>query len=434
MKRLLLVWDEIKSSFWFVPILIVLLGIGAAIGMVYLDDTLRYRPKGVLRYVFAGSSASARSVLSTISAAMIGVAGTVFSITLVGLSLASSQFGPRLLRNFMTQRINQVVLGAYVATYAYCLIVLNSVTETQDITFVPILSVFAAILATIANILLLILFIHHIAVSIQADHIISEVSKTLELTIRSLFPEELGKPSRSPDPDWKESLQRFSHQEEIRCQKGGYIQDLDSDFLFETIRKSDCLLVLRKRPGSFLVKGEAVGRLYSPSPLSPDLVAALERSVFIGDVRTPKQDAEFSVHQIVEVASRALSPGINDPFTAIACINNLSAAMCYLAKAAFPSPFRYDDSEALRIVTDALTFEGMMDAAFNSIRQFSSGNPAVSIRLMEALAAIDGFAGTADRRAVVSKHADMVMRAGNRSLAEPNDVRDMKERYATIGA
>ncbi len=433
MKRLILIWDEIKSSFWFLPIFIVFLGVGAAIGLVYLDDGIRYRPQGVLRYVFAGSLESARSVLSTISSAMIGVAGTVFSITLVALTLASSQFGPRLLRNFMTQRLNQIVLGAYVATYAYCLIVLNSVTETQAAAFVPVISVFAAILATIANILLLILFIHHIAVSIQADHIISEVSKTLDLTLRRLYPEDMGKAPPSPDPDWREALRRFSHHGEMRCPKSGYIQDVDERLLFETMRESGCVLVLNKRPGSFLVQGEAMGRIYGLAPLSREFVAGLERAVFIGDFRTPLQDAEFSVQQIVEVASRALSPGVNDPFTATACIDNLSAAMCYLAKAAFPSPVRYDDSGHLRIVTDALTFAGLMDAAFNPIRQFSTGNPVASIRLMEALAAIHGFAASDDHRAVVRKHADKVMRAGIRTLAEPNDLRDMKERYSAIG-
>ncbi|WP_262915570.1 DUF2254 domain-containing protein [Niabella ginsengisoli] len=129
--KLLYLWDKLQSSFWFVPVCIITAGIVGSILVVYADSKISYTPKGLISYVFPGSADSARSVLSTIAGAMIGVAGTIFSITLVVLTLASSQFGSRLLRNFMYDRLNQVVLGSYISTFIYCLLVLNAVEDNN---------------------------------------------------------------------------------------------------------------------------------------------------------------------------------------------------------------------------------------------------------------------------------------------------------------
>ena len=431
MKKLVLLWEAVRSSFWFIPILIILGGLGAAVGMIYLDQLIPHYPHGILRFVYSGSAASARGVLSTISSAMIGVAGTVFSITLVALSLASSQFGPRLLRNFMTQRINQVVLGAYVSTYAYCLVVLNSIVETAAITFIPIHAVLVAIVATIANIILLILFIHNIAVSIQADHIIAEVSRSLRKSIRVLFPEEIGKEVDAPAPDVEAFKAARPLRTEIRSPEDGYLQDLDVDKLFEAVNQDDALLLLHHRPGDYLICGALIAEIFSRNPV--EKARTLEKAFFLGRVRTPQQDAEYSVHQIVEMAARALSPGINDPYTAIACIDNLSAALAYLARVKFPSRYRYNEGGALRVVSNALTFEGMLDAAFNSIRQYSSESPAVAIRLMEALKSLHTVARDGATADAVRKHADMVMDMAAKHFSEPRDLADMRERYSAIG-
>ena len=430
MKKLVLLWETVRSSFWFIPILIILGGLCAAVGMIYLDDVGTHRLDGMLRYVYSGSAQSARGVLSTISSAMIGVAGTVFSITLVALSLASSQFGPRLLRNFMTQRINQIVLGSYISTYAYCLVVLNSIVENDAMTFVPIHAVLVAILATIANIILLILFIHNIAVSIQADHIIAEVSRTLSQSIRALFPEEMGNEIDAPPPNIGDFKASRPLRTEIRSPGDGYLQDVDVDRLFDAVNRDDALLLLHNRPGDYLIRGVLIGEIFSRNPI--EKARTLEKSFFLGRVRTPQQDAEYSVHQIVEVAARALSPGINDPYTAIACIDNLSASLAYLARVQFPSRFRYDEGGTIRVVSNAPSFEGMLDAAYNSIRQFSSESPAVAIRLMEALKTLHTVARGGPHAEAIRKHADMVMRTAEKHFSEPRDLADMRERYSAI--
>lgn len=150
MKKLLFFWNELKATFWFVPILIIIFSIFLSVGLVYLDSLITFTPKGLGRFFIVNSADSARSILSTISGAMIGVAGTVFSVTLVALTMASSQLGPRMIKNFMYVRLNQIVLGSYISTYLYCLIVLNAIQENNDFTFFPSLSILLAIIAAIA--------------------------------------------------------------------------------------------------------------------------------------------------------------------------------------------------------------------------------------------------------------------------------------------
>lgn len=433
MKRFLFNWKELKSSFWFLPSLIILVSIGAAIGLIYIDNIFDFKSTGVIQYIFIGSADSARSVLSTISSAMIGVAGTVFSITLVALTLASNQFGPRLLRNFMTERINQIVLGSYISTYVYSLIVLNSITDTDQIEFVPIISVFVAILAAVANIILLIVFIHNTAVSIQADNIISEVSKSLSKSISILFPKEMGEEHYGNElPDVASLKKKFSYRQPITSPKSGYLQDIDVDVIFDTAKEKDLLIILHNRPGDYLIEEVEIGEFYSNETHKKEETQKLQDAFIIGKVRTPQKDAEYFIHQMVEIAARALSPGINDPYTAITCIDNLSSTLCHLTKVKFPSKYRYDEEVNLRVVTDTLTFEGMLNAAFNQIRQFAEGSPSVLIRLMEALITINKFAKKNEHKDAIQQHTEMVLRLAKKSFDEKRDLNDMENRSKLI--
>ncbi|MFO7978450.1 MAG: DUF2254 domain-containing protein [Bacteroidales bacterium] len=432
MKKLLFIWRELISTFWFLPILIILAALLLATAGVFLDLQMDYEPEGMVHYLFTGSADSARSVLSIIAGAMIGVAGTVFSITLVALTLASSQFGPRLLRNFMYVRINQVVLGAYVATFLYCLVVLNAINEIEQL-FIPQISILIALIAAVGNIILLIIFIHNIAISIQADHIISEISISLSKNLQVLFPEKLGHDppdERVPDVEGLGLAYRYTHY--IAAPKSGYIQYIDSEKVFEQARHKNLLVILYFRPGDYLVRDMEVAEIYSDDKFEPDDLNDWQDVLIIGKMRTPHQDAEFSIHQMVEIADRALSPGINDPYTAISCIDNLTATICYLTQVKFPSKYRYDDQGQLRVMADVLTFEGMVNAAFNHIRQYAAGSPAVIIRLMEAMITISRFAKSAGQKSAVKKHARMILHLAENTFQEGNDLEDLRKRSRLI--
>jgi len=433
MKKLLFFWKELMATFWLVPVLIILLSIFLAIGFVFIDQIVTFSHEGLGRFFFVNSVDSARSILSTISGAMIGVAGTVFSVTLVALTLASSQLGPRLIKNFMYVRLNQVVLGSYISTYLYCLIVLNTLQDNDGFIFIPSLAILLAIIAAIANIVLLIVFIHQIATSMQADKVISGISAFIAKQVRVLFPEKMGgEPDTVDDLQVNDLKSKYANAISVKSPKNGYLQYIDSESLLNVMKDFNTLLELNYRPGDYLIENSEIGKLYTNEKVEED---ALEKILFqfvIGQTKTSQQDLEFPIHQMVEIAARALSPGVNDPYTAIACIDNLTATMCYLAQVQFPSKYRIDDKNELRVIADTIDFDGVLDAAFNQIRQFSAGNTAVIIRLMEVLLIIYEFT-TKDRyKKAVVKHAKMTLNAGKESIKEKNDLEDLIERSKKI--
>lgn len=433
MKKLLFFWNELKATFWLVPVLIIISSVLLSIGLVYLDSITTLPQHELIRFLFVKNADSARSILSTISGAMIGVAGTVFSVTLVVLTLASSQFGPRLIKNFMYVRLNQIVLGSYISTYLYCLLVLNALRDTDGYTFIPSISIFAAIFAAIVNIILLITFIHQIAISIQADKVISDISDIIYSQVKSLFPEKMGDEQESvKSVDTGNIKSEYKKIIPLPCPKSGYLQYMDSESLMEIITRQDALLEIKYRPGEYLVKDMEIGILYVNDDLDEEKTDDIVQQFVIGKTKTSQQDIEYSIHQMVEIAVRALSPGVNDPYTAIACIDNLTSAMCYLATVKFPSKYRFDKENKLRVIADTLDFEGILDAAFNQIRQFSGGSIAVIIRLMEALITINEFAKKESYQRAVIKHARMVLSMGKETIKEKNDLNDLTERANKI--
>lgn len=429
--KLIYIWDLLKTSFWFVPLLIILVAIALALGLVYLDSISTYEPSGFMRYIFSGSAESARSILSTIAGAMLTVAGTVFSITLVALTLATSNFGSRLLRNFMHDRLNQWVLGIYIATFVFSLLVLQATTTGPNYSFIPNLSVLFAIGLAVANIFLLILFIHHISVSIQANHVVFSTSKTLNQGLKTLFPKnDEEKSSRTLHPKEKENLRsKYPIHSSIAAHTSGYVQIIDYETMLMLTKKHDMVVNLSYRPGDFVVEKSTLIEVLAKEAYDDKTLNRLRNLIIVGHQRTPLQDAEFAIHQLVEIAARALSPGINDPYTAIICIDNLTSAMCYLTGARFPGNCRFDQDNVPRILENPLTFAGMMDAAFNQIRQYGNEMPAILIRLMESLVTINGFACNPLQKETLQRHSKLVLDTARSAHLQPGDMDDLKERY-----
>lgn len=434
MKKVIYFWNELKNTFWFMPIFLIGIAIFLALGFLYFDNQVTIKPEGITAFLFTGSAKAAYDILSTISGAMIGVAGTVFSITLVALTLASSQFGPRLIRNFMYDRINQVVLGSYAATYVYCLIILNSIKDNDQISFIPSFSILFALLATVINIILLVVFFHHITINIQADNVIAEVSNSLSTSLTEIFPNEIDEEkSLRPDEEAKGEIEGYAHHQCLLASDHGYIRYVDLESLIELGKKHEVVVELFFRPGDFLVENQELGRIHGQKLLDDNILDNFKSQFIFGKSRTKEQDIEHSIHQLVEIASRALSPGINDPFTAISCINNLTSVMCYLAKAKFPSSCRFDESGQLRLITKVLTFDGILGAGFNQLRQYSRGNPSVAIRIMEALQTIFEFAHQSDfHKEAIRRHARMVLNMAEATFQEENDLSDLKKRSRLI--
>jgi uncharacterized membrane protein len=426
LKTLLLqYWNRLRSSLWFVPAAMACLAVALAFSAVELDKAVDGDWLQRLGWSYSGGAEGASLLLGTVAGSMIAIAGTVFSMTLVALSLASSQLGPRMLRNFMRDTANQVVLGTFVATFVYCLLVLRTIRRAGEVAFVPHLSVSIGVLLAIVSVGVLIYFIHHISVSIQADQVVARVSRELDDGIDKLFPGHVGKPaSEAPmapgEADLPAAFVRDARP--VGATGDGYLQLIDAGALMGLACEEDLLLRLERRPGHYLVKGQTMVMVWPGHRVTEALVDKMTAAFVLGDQRTATQDIEFSFHQLVEIAVRALSPGINDPFTAIACVDRLGSALCRLARREMPSPFRFDHHGRLRLVAPGSSFAGILDLAFNQIRQSTRSNPAVAIRMLDAIAQIAGHVQSAQDAACLQRHAGMIIRGARDGVPEADDL------------
>jgi len=425
-------WEKLRTSYWFVPAVMTAIAAVLALAAVSADENFQEHWLIEAGWLYTGSADGARQLLATVAGSMITVAGVVFSITIVALSLASSQFGPRLLRNFMRDRGNQIVLGTFIATFVYCLLVLRTVRGQDGSIFVPHLAVTGAVLLALASVGVLIYFIHHAAVSVQAPIIVANVGRELQNNIDTLFPEDLGhapedqesKAGRQAVPEHLDSDAR-----PVSANCDGYVQVIDNDQLMEIAVEHGLLVRVVHRPGHFVMKGDPLA-LVCPPP-EKEVESRLCDAFAIGNQATPTQDVEFAVNQLVEVAVRALSPGINDPFTAAACVDQLGAALARLAGRKIPSPYRHDREGQLRVIAYPLTFADVADTAFRQIRQNGRSHAVVLTRMLETIAAVGKHTRRADDRCALRHHAALVRECAD-ALPQAADRDDVCARYEAI--
>jgi len=385
-------------------------------------------------WAFTGGAEGASSVLGAVAGSMITLAGVVFSMTLVALSLASSQLGPRLLRNFMRDTATQVVLGTFVSAFLYCLLVLRTIRRAEESAFVPHLSVTLGVLFAVVSVGVLIYFIHHVSVSIQVNEIVARVGTELIEGLDRLFPEHIGRgapqiPNEPPDVEFLDAFDREARP--VNSDGDGYIQFIDGETLMALAVKEDIVIRLERSPGHYVIAGSPLVLVWPGTRIVDQLSDRINAAFVLGNQRTAGQDLEFAVNQLVEVAVRALSPGLNDPFTAITCVDQLGSALCRLATREWPSPYRHDEQNQLRVIARIDPFSAITDTAFNQIRQYGGSSAAVMIRLLDTITVIAEFTHRPEDRAALLRHADMIARGARDGLSEAEDRRAVEERYQT---
>ncbi len=426
--KLALLWSRLRANFWLVPSLIV----GAAIALALV--LLRADAGGAERWLpdwplfFDASAEGARATLSTIAGSMMTVVGVTFSMTLVALALASSQYTSRVLRNFMSDRVTQVVLGIFTGVFAYCLVVLRSVRGSEAGGFVPHLSVTAGVVLAIGGVGVLILFIHHIASSIQAVNILARVARETRAAAERLFPDALDGAQDAPapppgpgEPGWHA----------IVAERSGYVQAVDRAALVRLARERDTLLRVEAGVGAFVVEGGPLVSLARREPLDPELVGALRSAWAIGRYRTVDQDVGFGIRQIVDIALRALSPGVNDTTTAVMAVDHLTTILARLAPRRMPVLHADEEGEP-RLVTDGPTFPGLLSEAFDQIRASGEGNAAILLRLLDALDTLAARTGQPGRRAALRAQLEALREAAARALAAPHERARVEQRLALV--
>jgi uncharacterized membrane protein len=407
MTRLRASWEYLRGTYWAVPSAMSLAAVLLSLGMIQLDHAVTPRLLDRLSWVYTGGPEGARAVLSTIAASMITVAGVTFSITIVALTLASQQFGPRLLRNFLRDFGNQVVLGTFVSTFLYCLLVLRTVRGSDDEEFVPHLAVTVGVTLAMVSLGVLIFFIHHVATSIQASRVIANVAEDLEGAIDRLFPESIGEDGASATGSASSADEhRAGAGRPVRARTTGYVQAIDADGLMSLAREHDVVVQVHARPGAFVRKSSVLLTVApAPGQAHPG-DKPFSDAWIIGSDRTGTQDVTFFMDQLVELAVRALSPGINDPGTARLCIDRLEQALCHLAGRHIPSAGRFDEDGHLRVLASPLTFPDVVGRAFDEIARYGRSSVSVTCRLLEAVGTIGScVTREADRSALVRQAA-----------------------------
>lgn len=427
--RLVNLWDRLRSTFVFVPLLIVA-GL-MVLGLVMPQIEMRFE-KRVPWLVMTPESV--QNLLSAIATSMMTVASLVFSIAMVTLSIAMSHLGPRLLRTYTSMRSTQIALGLFVGTGIYSILVLMAVRNQDEGEFVPHLAVILAVLLTLLALVYLVYFVHRVSYLIQAPNAAHAVSHDLDRTIERLYPERFGKSAANlTAEEVKRKLDSMGENYQVvPAPRDGYIESIDTDGLMRLAAKHDLVLLLYHRPGQFVLAESPLVKVWPLERKGLDIPREIRRAFILGNRAMPRQDVECAINELVEVALRALSPSMNDPYTAINCIDRLAASLARLAEREIPSAYRLDEQGNLRMILKPVDFHGALDAAFDQIRQNSTTHVAVQIRLLDALALIARFTHREEDRTAVQLQADMIRTAAERNITEQNDLGDVQERYADV--
>ncbi|MGZ4764741.1 MAG: DUF2254 domain-containing protein [Ilumatobacteraceae bacterium] len=424
--------DTLRTNLWLVPTLEVVVAAGLFIATYEVDQAAYHGHLTLPSWVNNGSADAARQILTAIAAAVITVVGLVFSITIVALTLTSTQFGPRMLRNFIRDIGTQITLGTFVATFVYAVLSLGAIAHGSRGDFVPHLSITVALLLVLASLGVLIFFIHHVAKSIQLPEVIASIAAELAVAIDAEAITSGGLSALEAGPSPAELQRRLVESgTSIPAPHSGYLQFVAYDVLAGIAAESEAVVRLLYRPGHFVVEGLPLATVW-PAEAAGAVQRNLERAHFTGPHRTLAQDLSFAIDQLVEIAIRALSPAVNDTFTAITCVDWLSDGLCKITANWNPRLVHRDGRGHVRIIAADVRYERFVERAFDKIRQASRGVPAIMIRQLDALAKILTFAVNDAQRAALLDQAEMILRSSEDSVPEESDRRDVRRRYDLV--
>ena len=379
-------WLALHQSLWFIPALLTATSAALAVGLIEVDSRLHANGRlADLYFGFGGGAEGARGVLDAISGTMITVTGVVFSLTIIALQLASSQFTPRVLRTFTSDRANQVVLGFFIGTFTYSLLVQRTVRSGTEggPAFVPSVAVSGAIALALVSIGFLIFYINHTALSIQAAVIVDRVTRDTTHLVQELFPEPMGSPAPSAG-----LVLPAAAPATISAEMAGYLQAVDSDTLFDLSQEGNLTVRMEPYIGDFLLTGAPLASVWPANAVDDHVIRRIRQAFVTGPERTLQEDMELGIRQLADIAVRALSPGINDPTTATMCIDRLAEVLVNLGTRRPPDKLRRDETGRVCFVARVTTFDRAVSLSFEQIRHYGSGDATVVAHLLGTLGRI----------------------------------------------
>lgn len=430
-------WQQLQESLWFVPGLMVITAIALAGGLIEFDANTSWNGTKHFPLLFGVGAEGSRGMLTAIAGSMLTVAALAFSLTLTTITQVSSQYSPRVLRNFMADRINQIVMGYFVAIFTYCLIVLGTIRGTDENKFVPGTAVLVGLLLALGGVAALILFIHHIAESLQTGTIVRHIHEETVEAIKNLFPDKFGDPIDDAE-EVKTALKYGSENmgwHPVVSSHTGYLQRINTDGLLQWAIRHKVVLRIDRDMGGFVGENSVIFSVRSgmerPDPDEADWPDDLIKYVSIGRNRSISQDVSFGIQQLVDIALKALSPGINDTTTAIMAVDYLGAIVAQLAHRDFPAPLR-SDGKHLRILVMSANFENYTRLAFDLVRVNAKGNHAVFRRLIRALALVSDCIVDEKRKAIIHEQALLIVAHAEETLATHYEKEKVRSLYDTL--
>jgi len=430
--------EALRTTFWLVPTLLIVFATLLFVVTFQIDLADFHHHISLPFWIRTGSADAGRQVLIAIAAAVITVVGVVFSITILALTLASQQFGPRMMRNFVRDPGNQVTLGIFVATFVYSVLALGSITNTSHGDFVPHLSITVSEGMLLVDLGVLIYFIHHIAKSIQLPEVIAGIARDLLHAVDAEFPirhNDIAPPVQvGIGRSVAELLELIEERgTTVPSTESGYLQFVGYAQLVDIASHTDSVIRLDHRPGHFISAGHPLATVW-PGGAAQQVGLALAKAHVTGPHRTLMQDPVFAIDQLVEIAIRALSPAVNDTFTALTCIDWLSAGLSQISGRKLAEGVYRDGYGRVRLIEFDHSYSRMVNRAFDKIRQSARGMPAVIIRLLDALASIMTETTSGEQRLVLMRQAEMIFRLAEETVPEVNDRQDISRRYQQMVA
>lgn len=421
---------NIRSSFWFLPALLVVAASASAFILVEVDHGLDQELRELWPRQLATEADGARAMLSTIAGSMATVAGVVFSITVVALTLASSQYSSRVLRNFMRDRLTQLVLGVFLGVYIYCLLVLRTISGGDE-AFVPSLAVLGSVVLAIVAVGFFIFFIHHISITIQASEIAISITHETIDAIDAIFPDSVG-----PTEDFAFTAPLAPAKwHEIPSSALGYIQTIDEDGLVEIARGRETLLRMEAQIGEFVSTGKPLASVLINEPPDDAMIRAVNERYAIGSYRTIGEDPAFGFRQLVDIAMKALSPSINDTTTAVICIEHISALLERCGRLQMGLCCHYLEGHK-RLIKLRPNYEQLVSLSFTQILENAAGNSEILVRVLVSLGHIAAVAAGPGRIASIRVQAQSVEKlaqeSAKSSAARERISRQLQITYAAL--
>ncbi len=426
LRRLQYLRKRLDTSIWFIPVVICSGSFGLGHLMLWVDR--HFTNLYVDSPMLAMPVDSARQVLSVIAGSVISVGGVSFSVTMVALTLTSGQYGPKVIRHFLEDNYSKISLGLFLGAYVYALVVLTGYTDSDR----PNLTVLTALLFALFAVIGFINFIHRTATDLQADEIVQRIGKRLQAALGELVSEG-GLEGRCHDIALWRHAARGQRPQTIAAGNRGYVQAVDYNGLLNWCVEHDCLMQVRIRAGDFLVEGICILKVFGCATDDVDMAAeSLNRHVITGPVRTSVQDPEYPITQLNQLAARALSPGINDPGTAISCVNSFSLALASVMDRELPGSLFIDADGKPRLLARSTNFNDLIKAVFAPLRQFAKSEVSVVVSLLEALCRLAELTTRRDRMRELARHGELIWEEIDQPALAKYDLGDIRQRYKRL--